>query len=115
MTSDEILPLHKAKIPTVVGFDRDNKVTTIGDAARSMGLNGRPTVFNFKPVFGLGDKEFSKDKKFWYWAPAADGKGEHVETFSAKDASVRFLRTLLAQTSVPGKVIIGEPAIRDEN
>jgi hypothetical protein len=35
----------------------------IGEEARLMGLNGKTLVFNFKPAFGAGDKEFSSERK----------------------------------------------------
>jgi hypothetical protein len=58
MSTDEIVPLVKKKISTIVGFDPASQSYTIGDEARRIGLKGKTTVFNFKPVFGLGDKEF---------------------------------------------------------
>jgi hypothetical protein len=50
-----------------VGFDPVSQSHTIGDEARRIGLNGKTTVFNFKPVLGQGDKEFASNKKYWYW------------------------------------------------
>lgn len=114
MKTEEIVPLVKRKIPTIVGFDRNAQATTIGDDARRMGLHGRTTVFNFKPVLGLGDKEFAKDKKYWYYLPESAGQAEQKETFTAKEATQRFLQTLMAKVKVPGKIIIGEPAIREQ-
>jgi hypothetical protein len=114
MSADEIIPLTKRRVPTVVGFDTRSRSYTIGDEARLTGLNGKTTVFNFKPAFGAGDKEFSKDKKYWYWVPEPGEPREHVETFSAKEAATRFLQTLFANIEMPEKIIMGEPAIRDQ-
>lgn len=114
MSADEIVPLVKKTIPTIVGFDPASQAHTIGDEARRIGLNGKTTVFNFKPAFGLGDKEFSTNKKYWYWLPATPEHPEHVETFTAKEAGQRFLQNLFAGVEIPARLIIGEPAIRDQ-
>jgi len=115
MGTDEIIPLVKRKIPTIVGFDPVSRSNTIGEEARLTGLSGKTTVFNFKPVFGLGDKEFAGNKKYWYWVPPTPEHKEHAESFSAKDAGQRFLEILLRGVQMPEKMIIGEPAIRDQN
>lgn len=78
------------------------------------GLNGKTTVFNFKPVFGLGDKEFATTKKYWCWAPETSEQSLRKETFTAKEAGQRFLETLFRDIKSPDKFIIGEPAIRDQ-
>ncbi len=82
----------------------------LGEEARETGLIGRTTVFNFKPAFGAGDKEFSVDKKYWVSEPSEEKP--HIETLSAKDAGLHFLRVLFAKIRRPEKVIVGEPAIR---
>lgn len=114
MKTEEIVPLVKQKIPTIVGFDPASQSNTIGDEARRIGLNGKTTVFNFKPTFGLGDKEFARTKKYWYWLPATSEHSERTETFTAKEAGQRFLETLFLNVQKPEKLIIGEPAIRDQ-
>jgi hypothetical protein len=114
MSADEIVPLVKKTIPTIVGFDPASQSHTIGDEARRIGLNGKTTVFNFKPAFGLGDKEFSTNKKYWYWLPATAEHAEHVETFTAKEAGQRFLQSLFTGVEIPARLIIGEPGIRDQ-
>jgi molecular chaperone DnaK (HSP70) len=114
MRNDDIVPLTKVKIPTVVGFDPVSQSHTIGSDARQIGLNGKTTVFNFKPIFGLGDKEFATAKKYWYWAAGNSGQGERKETFTAKEAGRRFLEVLFQNIETPQKLIIGEPAIRDQ-
>jgi molecular chaperone DnaK (HSP70) len=53
MSADDIVPLVKKTIPTVVGFDPGSQSHTIGDEARGIGRNRKTTVFNFKPVFGV--------------------------------------------------------------
>jgi Fic family protein len=114
MSTDEIVPLVKKTIPTIVGFDPVSQSHTIGDEARRMGLNGKTTVFNFKPAFGLGDKEFSGNKKYWYWVPETSEHGQRTETFTAKEASQRFLQNLFTGIDMPERLIIGEPAIREQ-
>jgi len=114
MNTEEIVALVKRKIPTIVGFDSAFPSNTIGDEARRIGLNGKTTVFNFKPAFGLGDKEFAGTKKYWYWVPPTSEHKERSETFTAKEAAQRFLQTLFADVPAPEKMIIGEPAIRDQ-
>ena len=73
---------------------------------------GRTTVFNFKPAFGAGDKEFSSDKKYWVSEPS-EGK-PHIESLAAKEAGIHFLRLLFEKIRRPEKVIVGEPAIRGQ-
>jgi molecular chaperone DnaK (HSP70) len=114
MSTEEIVPLVKERIPTIVGFDQKTQSNTIGDEARRTGLNGKTTVFNFKPSFGLGDKEFATTKKFWYWVAETSGHAQRTETFTAKEAAQRFLQTLFDGIQMPDKLIIGEPAIRDQ-
>src|ERR1700752_3910398 len=105
MNSGDIVPLVKKTIPTIVGFDPASLSHTIGDEARRIGLNGKTTVFNFKPSFGLGDKEFSENKKYWYWLPATAEHPEHVETFTAKEAAQRFLQSLFIGVEIPARLI----------
>lgn len=114
MSREDIVPLIKQKIPTIVGFDREAQLNTIGDAARRIGLDGKTTVFNFKPAFGQGDKDFSGTKKYWYWIPETAEHPQKTETFTAKEASQRFLQTLFQGVDIPDKLIVGEPAIRDQ-
>ena len=40
MSTDEIVPLVKKKISTIVGFDPASQPYTIGDEARRIGLKG---------------------------------------------------------------------------
>jgi hypothetical protein len=114
MGSDQIVPLVKRRIPTIVGFDPVSRSNTIGEEARRMGLSGKTTIFNFKPLFGLGDKEFAGSKKYWYWVPPTPEHKERAESFSAKEAAQRFLEILFRGVQMPEKMIIGEPAIRDQ-
>lgn len=114
MSTEEIVPLVKQRIPTIVGFDPVSQSNTIGDEARRIGLNGKTNVFNFKPVFGLADKEFSGPKKYWYSIPGTSEHSGRTETFTAKEAGQRFLETLFTGIQMPEKLIIGEPAIRDQ-
>ncbi|MBI5196567.1 MAG: hypothetical protein HZA10_09610 [Nitrospirae bacterium] len=48
--------------------DVQSNYYTIGEKARLNGLDGKgqTVVFNFKPAFGAGGKEFSKDKNYWF-------------------------------------------------
>jgi molecular chaperone DnaK (HSP70) len=113
MLTDEIVILTKQKIPTIVGYDVRLKKSTIGEEARLTGLNGKTTVFNFKPAFGDGDKDFSKEKNYWYYV-LSEGR-EHIETFTAKEASLRYLRTLFSTIQMPEKIIVGVPGIREQS
>jgi hypothetical protein len=90
--SDEIIPLVKNRIPAIVGFDPVTQTLAFGDQARLIGLNGKTTVFNFKPVYGLRGKEFSEKRKYWYYVPDASGQKSCTETFTAKKAGQRCLR-----------------------
>lgn len=112
--NEAIVPLVKDKIPTIVGFNPQSQAISIGKDARRMGLNGKTTVFNFKPAFGLGDKEFSRDKKYWYWVPETPTYPQRTETFTAKEAAQRFLQSLMAGLTMPERIIIGEPAVREQ-
>jgi len=120
MSEEELIPVTKQKIPTIVGFDVRSNTYTIGDVARLSTLRdkGQNIVFNFKPAFGGGDKEFSKDKDYWFNYPLEDRTGPgakaHRETFTAKEAAVQFLRTLFAGVQLPEKIIVGEPGVREE-
>src|SRR6266850_6456931 len=104
MLTEELIPLTKQRIPTIVGYDALSNTYTIGEEARRTGLNGKTNVFNFKPAFGAGDKEFSSDKKYWVVMPSEKGKTPY-QSFSAEEAARRFLRTLLATIQLPEKVI----------
>lgn len=68
MLTEELIPLTKQRIPTIVGYDAWSNTYTIGEEARRTGLNGKTTVFNFKTEFGAEDKEFSS-KKYWISVP----------------------------------------------
>jgi len=63
MSTEEIIPLTTEKIPTIVGYDVTSSRYTIGEEARQTCLRGKgqTAVFNFKPAFGSGGKEFSQD------------------------------------------------------
>ncbi len=121
MPTEEIIPLTKRRIPTILGFDVRSSTYTIGDEARLTGLHGKgqTAVFNFKPAFGAGDKEFSKDKEYWFQyqlkenTDFRDVRNAYIETFSAKEAAVRFLKTLLSGIQMPETIIVGEPGIRE--
>lgn len=114
MKKTDIISLTDNKIPTIVSYSNELNSHVIGDKARLTGLQGKTTVFNFKPVLGKGDKEFSKDKKFWcYLAPTAHQE-KTIETYTAKEASLHFLKELLKNIEMPEQVLIGEPAIRDQ-
>jgi hypothetical protein len=93
LNADELIQLTKRKIPTIVGYDVQAGVYTIGDEARLTGLNGRTTVFNFKPAFGSGDKEFSGDKKYWYAVPSESRDHHDERTSSSAPIPARLLRT----------------------
>ncbi len=120
MFDQEIIPLTKHQIPTIVGFDVPSNTYTIGEPARLSSLSGRgkTAVLNFKPAFGGGDKEFAKDKSYWFHYPLQDRTGPgaeaHVETFTAKEAALTFLRGLFAGIHLPEKIIVGEPGVREE-
>jgi len=119
MAEDEIIPLTKEQIPTIVGFDLQSNAYTIGEVARLSSLqgSGKTAVLNFKPAFGAGDKEFGKDKNYWFHYPiqGSTRPGEaYVETFSAKEAALTFLRTLFGDIPLPEKIIVGEPGVREE-
>jgi Hsp70 protein len=112
MVPEELIPLTKQRIPTIVGYDTVSGTYTIGEEARLAGLNGKTTVFNFKPKFGTGDREFSSEKKYWVVVPSEKGRSPFL-SLSAEEAARRFLRTLFATIQLPEKVIVGEPGIRD--
>jgi len=120
MSEEELISLTKIQVPTIVGFDVQSNTYTIGETARlsSLSGSGKTAVLNFKPAFGGGDKEFSKDKNYWFHYPLRDRTGPsgdaHVETFTAKEAALKFLRGLFAGVQLPEKIIVGEPGVREE-
>lgn len=120
MSAEELIPLTKERIPTIVGFDVLSNTYEIGEKARLTSLRGKgkTAVFNFKPAFGSGDKEFSEDKPYWFHYPLEERTGPgtkaRVENFSAKQAALRFLRTLFERIQLPEAVIVGEPGVREE-
>ncbi len=119
MPTEEIVPLVKKKIPTILGFDVESGQQIIGDDARQTGLRGegKTTVFNFKPLFGAGDVEFSaedrKEGNFFFHYPRP-GRDPYFKKFSPKTAAVEFLRTLFTTIEMPDAIIVGEPGIREE-
>jgi Fic family protein/molecular chaperone DnaK (HSP70) len=113
MVTEELIPLTKQRIPTIVGYDAPSNTYTIGEAARQAGLNSKTNVFNFKPAFGAGDKEFSSNKPYWVLVPSERGRSPY-QTFSAEEAARRFLRALFGTIQMPEKVIVGEPGVRDQ-
>src|SRR5215510_6262263 len=116
MAPEEIIPLTKEKIPTIVGYDVPSSRYTIGEEARQPCLRGKgqTAVFNFKPAFGSGDKEFAQDNNgYWFYYPEATPYPKS-EQFSAKGAALQFLRTLFADIQLPEKVIVGEPGVRED-
>ncbi|MHC5074751.1 MAG: Fic family protein, partial [Planctomycetota bacterium] len=114
MGNQEIISLTDEKVPTIVSYSNEAQAHVIGDAARITGLKGKTTVFNFKPDLGKGDAEYSKEKKYWcYLAPRGEQK-EIIETYTAKEAAMHFLKTLLKDVELPDQVLIGEPAIREQ-
>jgi len=68
MLYEEIIHLTKQKTPTIVGYDLFTNNYIIGEKARITGMDGKgqTAVFGFKPSFLEGDKEFSKEKNFWF-------------------------------------------------
>jgi molecular chaperone DnaK (HSP70)/fido (protein-threonine AMPylation protein) len=120
MSTEEIVPLVKQQIPTIVGFDVVSASYKIGEEVKQSSLMGRgqSSVYNFKPIFGKGDKEFEK-KEYWLYYPLEEKSGPgtiaHTELLSAKESALIFLRTLFKETHLPEKVIVGEPAVRQEN
>jgi molecular chaperone DnaK (HSP70) len=114
MGNQEIISLTDEKVPTIVSYNNETQAHVIGDAARITGLKGKTTVFNFKPDLGKGDAEYSKNKKYWcYLAPIGEQK-EIIETYTAKEATMHFLKALLKDVELPEQVLIGEPAIREQ-
>ena len=113
MLTEELIPLTKQRIPTIVSYDALSNTYPIGRRLDGLGLNGKTNIFNFKPAFGAGDKEFSSDKKYWVLVPSEKGKSPY-QSFSAAEAARRFLRTLFATIQLPEKVIVGEPGVRDQ-
>ncbi|MBI5579945.1 MAG: Fic family protein [Deltaproteobacteria bacterium] len=78
------------------------------------GLDGKTKVFNFKPDLGKGDVEFTKAKKYWYYLAATGDYEKRIETFTAKEASVNFLKELVKNIELPEQILFGEPSIRDK-
>jgi len=114
MGNQEIISLTDEKVPTIVSYSNEAQVHIIGSAARITGLKGKTTVFNFKPDIGKGDAEYSKEKKYWCYLAPAEKQKEIIETYTAKEATMHFLKALLKDVDLPDQVLIGEPAIREQ-
>jgi len=109
MSADDIVPLVKKTI--VVGFDPGSQSHTIGDEARRIGLKRKTTVFNFKPAVGLDrGQRILLEQEVLVLGTA----NERIETFTAKEGAQRFLQSLFTGIEIPARLIVGEPAIRDE-
>jgi len=113
MQNPNIVPITEQRVPTIVAFSKKNNSHVIGKEARLTGLQGKTTVFNFKPVLGRGDAEFSKNKKFWCYLAASENQKETITTYTAKEATVNFLKELFRNIDIPEQILIGEPAIRE--
>lgn len=111
-----IIPLTAQKVPTILSYDLNKSQYIIGDEARALGLKGRTNTFNFKPDLGEGDVTFSQKKKYWIGAgyDVLKHRTTDIRTLSAKEATTYFLQELLRGVKVPGEIIIGEPAERDQ-
>jgi len=115
MANEDIISVYQAKIPTVVSYDAKEKRLIIGEAAKADGVNNTTNMFNFKMDLFLGEKEFSKNKKYWYGVTyAGESKYEH-ETFTAREVTSLFLKELLDNIELPPRIIVGEPAVRENN
>mgnify|MGYP001325942661 CR=1 FL=1 len=113
--SQEIIPISEKVIPTVISFDLDENVPVIGDSAKSKCLRGETNIYNFKMELGKPDSIFTKADKYWYAIFEEETrKFKHLETFSLKAVTKMFLEHLLSNENLPSKIILGEPAIRDE-
>ncbi len=113
MTKGTIIKVTEKKVPTIISYDPDKKCPVIGENARFVGINGKTNIFNFKLDLGLNDTEFSKNKKYWYYVPDEKGKYK-IETFTAKEATIVFLKELLKDVPLPEQIMVGVPAIRDD-
>lgn len=114
--ADTIVALNSNKIPTVVSYDIKLDSLIIGDAAKTEGLNNQTNMFNFKMDLGRTDREFSEVKKYWYglYGHNKESSLQKAENFTAKEVTTFFLKELLKDIVMPGKIIIGEPAIREQ-
>ena len=109
---ERIVPLSKDRIPTILSYDHQHATYVIGTEARVLGLDGKTNAFNFKPEIGQGPSTFSKKKKYWL-APTGE-YSKSTETLTTKEVTVLFIRELLRGLELPEKIILGEPAIRDQ-
>ena len=112
MVNPEIIRLTNKMVPTIVSYDPKLNSFIIGNLARDSGLRGRTNVFNFKLDVGKTDKVFSEQKNYWI---TPTGKPEDLRTLTAKDATLEFLKELLKDIELPSKIIVGEPAVNDED
>ncbi len=108
-----IVTLTKTRIPTIVCYGEDAKDYVIGESARRVALNGQTNIWGFKRDLGEPDSVFNK-KKYWFYFPEEDTGKHRIETLSAKDATVEFLRQLLKEYDLPDQLTIGEPGVRED-
>ena len=114
MDTTEFISVTNEMVPTIVGFDPERKSYIVGNDARLTGINGKTSIFNFKLDFGEGDETFRSKKKYWYYFPDDSKLGYHIETLSAKEAGVIFLKELLSRVPQPERLVVGEPAVREQ-
>jgi molecular chaperone DnaK (HSP70)/Fic family protein len=114
MANEDIVSVYQAKIPTVVSYNSQEKKLIIGEAAKADGVNNTTNMFNFKMDLFLGEKEFSSTKKYWYGVTYEKGNYEH-DTFTAREVIRFFLKELLNDIELPPRLIVGEPAVRENS
>jgi len=115
VANDDIISVYQAKIPTVVSYDAEEKKLIIGEAARVDGVNASTNMFNFKMDLFLSEKEFAKPGKYWYGVTYHSQEKYDLDTFSAREVTTLFLGKLLENVELPPRIIVGEPAVRENN
>ncbi|WP_018125796.1 Hsp70 family protein [Desulfovibrio oxyclinae] len=110
MQKSVLIKLSEDQIPTVVSYSLEKNEHSIGTEARASGLKGITNVFNFKKDLGQSEKEFTRKK---YWIAPSGIHDRDTKVLSAKEAAKIFIEKALGSHAVPGKVVVGVPAIPD--
>ena len=105
-------------VPTVVGYDLDERDYIIGEGARQLGVSGRPVAEDFKRYIGDTDAAFEGKPTTAGPRPRLWSLGEKLKepaNVSTRQVAHIFFERLFAEIpDIPKKLIVGVPATDDE-
>ena len=109
--SAKILDLCDKQIPTIVSFDAARDEYIIGEEAKKSGIRGITNVLNFKKILGESKTELNK-KSYWI---APEGIVGDAKVLTGFEAASIFIGELLKKYDLPDKIVVGVPAVSDQN